>query len=226
MISTSFGVQKWLPQCSIYPSYGPNQCWTVVPIVVCYPPHGSNFSYNLKNTADSWVYSNFVDILDHNVQHLWENTLSSYPQHDSNVYLSSQGATILQNTSTETFDPNQEGHLQISVLQWLFPYHPHLWDHRLLLDRTSMWSYVLPTTFNLCCCVIKNIGHPNQGILEQARSSSSNNWWKLSTNKLISDGLVNVLNWAQVQVHHLAKTSPPHLNHIMPSARHKIFWLA
>ena len=55
-------------------------------------PPGSDFSYSL------------------------ENTLSSYPQHDSNVYPSSQGATILQNTSTETFNPNQVGHLQISVL--------------------------------------------------------------------------------------------------------------
>ena len=188
-------------------------------------PPGSNLSYNLENTADYWVYSNFVHVLDHNAQHLWENTLSSYPQHDSNVYLPSQGATILQNTSTRIFNPNQLGHLQISLLWWLFPYHLHLWDHRLLLDRASIWSHVLPTTSNLRCCVIKNIRHPNQGILKQARSSSSNNWWKSSVDKLISDGLMNILNWAQVQVCHLAKTSPPHLNHIMSSAGHKIFWL-
>ena len=87
ILPTSFGVQKyipmvinlqkWLPWCSFFQAMAHTNTEQQFPSLFVIPP-GPDFSYNLDNPLDSGVYSSFVNILDHNVQHLWENHLSLY----------------------------------------------------------------------------------------------------------------------------------------------------
>ena len=64
-------------------SNGPNQHSTMVPFHVCGPP-SPEFLYNLDHAADSGIYDNLVNVLDHNAQHLYKDPLLD-SQHDTNI---------------------------------------------------------------------------------------------------------------------------------------------
>ena len=68
---------KMAPWCSFFQSMAHTNTEQQFPSLFMIPP-SPDFSYNLDNPLYSGVYSSFVNVLDHNVQHLWENHLSLY----------------------------------------------------------------------------------------------------------------------------------------------------